>query len=115
MDHWTPENPNAYFPRLKSYVARNTGEELACNQTKYLQNASYMRLQNLMIGYTLPTFLTKKASIERVRIYFSAENLFEIDHLHGHNIDASTLTSDANSECIYPMQRTFSFGLNLNF
>lgn len=115
MDHWTPENPNAYFPRLKSYVARNTGEELACNQTKYLQNASYMRLQNLMIGYTLPTFLTKKASIERVRIYFSAENLFEIDHIHGHNIDASTLTSDANSECIYPMQRTFSFGLNLNF
>lgn len=114
MDSWTPQNPNAYFPRPKSYVARRTNEELGCNQTKYLQNAAYLRLQNLMIGYTLPASFTKKTSIERLRIYFSAENLFEYNHIKT-RMDASTLTNDVNSECIYPMQRTFSFGLNLNF
>lgn len=114
MDCWTPQNPNAYFPRPKSYVARRANEELGCNQTKYLQDASYLRLQNLMIGYTLPASITKKASLERLRIYFSAENLFESDHIKT-QMDASTLTAGENSECIYPMQRTFSFGLNLNF
>lgn len=114
LDYWTPENPNAYFPRPKSYVARNANEELGANQTKYLQNAAYLRLQNIMIGYTLPAFIVQKASIERLRIYFSAENLFELDHIKT-QMDASTLTSEANSEAIYPMQRTFSLGVSLNF
>ena len=71
LDHWTPENPNAYFPRVKAYIAESTGCELAAVQTKYLQNAAYMRLKNFTLGYTLPKSLTQKAGIERLRFYFS--------------------------------------------
>ena len=40
LDHWTPENPNAYYPRVKPYIAESTGSELACVQTTYMQDAS---------------------------------------------------------------------------
>jgi TonB-linked SusC/RagA family outer membrane protein len=111
LDHWTPENPNAYFPRVKAYIAEDTGSELACSQTKYLQDASYLRLKNLTFGYTLPYSLTKKHGISKMRIYFSGENLFEITHLDGNkNLDPESLSGG-----VYPMQRTYSFGLNINF
>jgi TonB-linked SusC/RagA family outer membrane protein len=114
LNHWTEETPNAYYPRLKSYSARNAWQELSCNQTKYLQNASYIRLQNLMIGYTLPSSVMQKMFIQRFRLYVSVENLFELDHLHT-KMDASTLNNNANAEAIYPMSRSFSFGVNINF
>lgn len=111
LDHWTPENPNGYFPRVKAYIAESTGSELACPQTKYLQDASYLRMKNLTLGYTLPQSWTRKAKIERVRFYFSAENLFEISHLKA-NLDPEAVSEDSK---IYPYQRSFSFGVNLNF
>ncbi len=109
LDHWTPENPNAYFPRLKSYTAESSWSELGCPQTKYLQNAAYMRLKNLTIGYTIPQSITKKWKIDKLRLYFSGENLFEITQL-SKNLDPENL--DGRD---YPFQRTYSVGLNLNF
>ena len=111
MDHWTPENTNAYFPRVKAYVAEDTGYELACPQTKYLQDASYLRMKNLTFGYTLPKSLTSKIGIERVRFYFSGENLCELQHIKA-NLDAEALDSSSK---VYPLQRSYSFGFNLNF
>ncbi len=110
LDHWTPENPDAYFPRLKSYTAESSWSELGCPQTKYLQNAAYMRLKNLTIGYTLPRSLTSKWKIDKLRFYFSGENLFEITKL-SRNIDPESIDNTTS----YPFQRTISFGLNLNF
>ena len=63
-------NKDAYLPRA-AYSAKN--EQV---QTKYLQDASYIRLKNLQIGYTLPQDLTRKISIEKLRVYFSGENLW---------------------------------------
>lgn len=111
LDHWTPENPNAYFPRIKAYIAESTGSELAAVQTKYLQNAAYMRMKNFTFGYTLPKSLTQKAGIERLRFYFSGENLFEFSGLKA-NLDPEALDDDGK---VYPLQRSFSFGFNLNF
>lgn len=111
LDHWTPENPNAYYPRVKAYIAESSGCELACVQTKYMQDASYLRMKNLTVGYTLPQELTRKWSIERLRFYFSGENLFEISHLKA-NLDPEVLGS---SSLVYPLQRSYSFGVNLTF
>ena len=111
MDHWTPENPDAYYPRVKAYIAESSGSELAAIQTKYLQDASYLRMKNLTVGYTLPMELTKKWNIERMRFYFSGENLFEISHLKA-NLDPEALSS---SSLVYPLQRSYSFGVNLTF
>lgn len=63
---------------MKAYIAESSGCELACVQTRYLQDASYLRLKNCTLGYTLPQDLTRKWNIERMRFYFSGENLFEI-------------------------------------
>lgn len=111
LDRWSPETPNGYFPRVKPYVAEDTGSELSCPQTRYLQDASYLRLKNVTLGYTLPKAWLGKAGIERVRFYISGENLCELQHLKV-NLDPEAL--DSNSKT-YPLQRSFTFGVNLNF
>lgn len=111
LDHWTPENPNAYFPRLKSYVAEVSGCELAAVQTKYLQNAAYVRLKNFTFGYTLPKSWTRRMGVERLRFYFSGENLFDVSGLKA-NLDPEALTQNG---AVYPIQRSYSLGFNLNF
>ncbi|MGN0213541.1 MAG: TonB-dependent receptor [Muribaculaceae bacterium] len=62
-DRWTEDNPNGYFPRFKSYVAECVDKECGVVQTRYLQNAAYIRLKNLTIGYTLPKPLTLNSAI----------------------------------------------------
>ena len=108
LDNWTPENRNAYFPRLKSYTAE-VGRDLGIAQTKYLQNAAYMRMKNLTIGYTIPQTTTKKAGIDRLRFYFSGENLFEVTEL------AKRLDPEALDGRVYPFQRSYAIGVNVSF
>jgi len=108
LDHWTPETPDAYFPRVKAYIAEDA-TELGNPQTKYLQDASYLRLKNLTLGYTLPKTLTNRIKLDKLRLYFSAENIFDVSHIKA-NLDPEGLDGK-----VYPFQKTFSFGLNLNF
>lgn len=108
-DHWTEESPNAYFPRLKSYVAYTT--EAAEKQTRYKQNAAYIRMKNLTLGYTLPKSITQKVNIDHLRIFFSGDNLFVLSGLYKHyKIDPELLSGED-----YPLQRAYSIGLNLSF
>lgn len=110
-DHWSEENPNGYYPRFKSYVAEVSGEECGASQTRYLQNAAYVRLKNLTVGYTLPQLLTSRVGINRLRVFFSGDNLFEITGLYKYyKVDPEGLRGE-----IYPFQRSFSFGLNVSF
>ncbi len=109
LDHWSPENPNAYFPRIKAYAAEDTGEELGIPNTRFLQDASYLRVKNITLGYTLPKGLLKKLKLENVHFYVSGENLFEHSNLKV-KLDPEGLNGN-----IYPFQRTYSFGLNFNF
>lgn len=106
LDHWSTETPNAYFPRLKAYIAEDA-TELGQAQTKYLQDASYLRLKNLTVGYTFPKAISSKLRINRLRIYFSGENILDRSHIKG-NLDPEALGGD-----VYPFQKTYSFGLNL--
>lgn len=109
-DHWTEDNRNAYFPRLKSYVAEQSWKECGVPQTRYLQNAAYMRLKNLTFGYTLPRQLTEKIGIERLRVYFSGDNLFTISGLYKYyKVDPEGLSGQ-----LYPFQKYFSFGFNIS-
>ena len=64
-DSWTEENPNAYFPRRRAYLADD--HELSIPQTRYLQNAAYIRLKNLTFGYTIPKEVSRKIKIEKLR------------------------------------------------
>jgi TonB-linked SusC/RagA family outer membrane protein len=105
-DHWTPETPDGFYPRMKAGGA-TVGEV----QTKYLQDASYLRLKNLTLGYTLPSQWLQKVKIRNLRVYFSGENLLTYHHIQVKGNDPEKFGSDI----YYPFQRTFSFGLNLGF
>ncbi|HAY3561984.1 TPA: TonB-dependent receptor [Elizabethkingia meningoseptica] len=110
LDHWTPENPNGYFPAIRAYTAEDNMQQLGIPNKRYMQDASYMRVKNVTIGYSLPLKETSKIHFNKIRFYFSAENIFEISHLKV-RLDPETLGQTA----AYPFQRTYSFGMNLNF
>lgn len=120
-NRWTPDNRDAYFPKPQGYIAASTNSDLGVPQTRYLQNAAYMRLKNLVIGYTIPQSLTKKWRINRLRVYVSGQNLFKLTKLDK-TLDPEGLEKDpdANSGGVgmgtaYPVQRTYSFGIQVQF
>lgn len=102
---WTPENPNAKYPRL-STVSRPNGYA----NTMWMINGSYLRLKNLQIGYTLPKQLTSKLSISQVRVYLAGTNLFTLSHNPFLDPEAPDVANG-----YYPQQRSYTFGLNLTF
>ena len=104
-DYWSKDNTGALFP-----VPRfNGGSAIGQNQTRYLLNAAYCRLKSLSIGYTLPKEFTSKFSIEKLRVYFTGENLFTISNT------PEGFDPELDDPYKYPMQRACSFGLNLTF
>ena len=108
-DRWTPTNPNGYFPRLD--INNGPGKNMV-TQSGYLLNAAYMRLKNLQLGYTIPDDMTKKFHLSQVKVYGSVDNLATFSGVFKHQyVDPELLQSD---EKIYPLQRIFSFGLQVN-
>lgn len=108
IDRWTPNNPNASYPRL------TVGAESANNAAKsdfWIENAAYLRLKNIQLGYTLPERLTQKLSISRLRVYASIQNALTFCDMKG---GWDPETTDGGGR-IYPVNRTYSIGLNLNF
>lgn len=91
LDYWTESNQNARFPRpyingafgSLSGLPGNSGCNNFAPQTKYLNNLAYLRIKNFTVGYTLPQNLTRKIFVEKLRFYFSAQNLFTFDHIDG--------------------------------
>lgn len=113
-DVWTPENPDAYFPMLRGYVALNGNSSLNVKSDRYLQDLAYIRLKNLTIGYTLPTAMMSKLKLSNARIFLSGENLWTATKLRSKYIDPEQAGQEANGRA-YPYSRTFSFGLDFTF
>jgi hypothetical protein len=111
---WSEDNPDAYFPRLFTYKALNARNELYVANNKYMQNLAYLRLKNVMIGYTLPASLTKKIMISKLRVFLNAENAFTWTALETAYIDPEQAMSDPHART-YPFSKTYSIGLNLTF
>jgi TonB-linked SusC/RagA family outer membrane protein len=126
QNRWTEANPdpNAYFPRYRAFVALSGTRELAIAQTRYLQNASYVRLKTLTLSYSLPATVVKKISAQSIRIYFSGQNLwtyspmfkitknFDPEVIEGSDPEVNAGGGDGFS---YPMEKTYSVGININF
>ncbi|MGX5819508.1 TonB-dependent receptor [Chitinophaga lutea] len=106
LDRWTPENPGASYPRLAYGYSYNQRMS-----SFWMQDASYLRLKNVQLGYTLPKHLTERFRADKVRLYFSADNLLTMtDFFYGY--DPETPFSLGG---FYPQVKTFVFGLNVNF
>lgn len=111
LDYWSESNPDAYYPRPYSKNGIQKNQQV---QTRYLQNAAYCRLKNIQVGYTFPEQWMSKAGISKLRVYFSADNLLTITSM-AKQFDPENLSGYWGSGKTYPLTRTFSFGLNLNF
>ena len=115
-NHWTPTNTNAYFPRMKPQIAESSSYELGIPQTRYLQNASYARLKNLTIGYSVPKSVLQKCRIEKLRIFFSGENLFTKSGLVAeYRVDPELVGIGGGGGLSYTLQKSYSLGLTLSF
>lgn len=113
---WTPENTNAYYP------VATWGDRSKKAQTKYLQNGAFIRLKDLTLSYSVPQLFTNKLGVERLKVYFSGQNLWEATGLYKYldpdvvgarNNDGSLSAVDGGR--VYPFSRTYSFGINVTF
>jgi TonB-linked SusC/RagA family outer membrane protein len=100
-------DPNAAYPRL----TYNTDFNQSTFSTFWLENAAYLRLKNVQLGYTLPAEITKKAKIEKCRFYVSGDNLLTLSNFF-YAYDPETPISRGG---YYPQIKTFVVGVNLTF
>ena len=107
---WTEDNHNAKMPRVFE-TSTSSSDMMVVMSDFWLWNTSYLRLKTLQFGYNLPKSLLSRVGIEKVRVFYSGENLLTIDAL-GFNQDPET-TSERGSS--YPLIRSHSFGINIVF
>ncbi len=105
-------NKDSYFPR--PYFGGNANKNQK-TQTRYIQDASYIRLKNIQLGYTLPNDLTSRVGISKARFFVSAENVFTLTNLFN-VFDPETIgLSGWNDGKTYPLSSVVSCGVNVTF
>ena len=111
LGRWTGEGTSNKYPRLA--LGDDTNWQVS---DLYVCDGSYFRLKNITLGYTLPQNLTRKVCIERLRIYFQAENLATWTKYWGFDPEISSgATSLGVDRGVYPQARTFTIGANISF
>jgi TonB-linked SusC/RagA family outer membrane protein len=109
LNAWSPTNPSTTMPRL--YWGFNAPQSLTRPSTFFLQDGSYLRVKNLVFGYTIPSKVTKHIGIDRLRVYFSGDNLFTFTKYPG--LDPERAGS--GDFLTYPQNKIYSFGVNVTF
>lgn len=107
-NRWTTSNPSQTDP----YAIRSNTP----NSTYFIESGSYIRLNNLVLGYTIPAELTKRAHISSLRVFATGQNVFTITKYSGFTPELPGGPLDAGIEATtYPTSRTLALGLNVNF
>lgn len=115
---WSEDKTDAYFPRTRGYESYSNGA-LGVVNDRYLQNASYLRLKNLTIGYTVP--LKSKKVFKNIRVYFTGENLFYWSPMKKYcktvdpELTNTGSTYNSGSGVGYGYSRSYSVGLDVQF
>lgn len=105
-DVWTPENPNAKYPRV---IGKNWYESGTGAQSFWIRNGAYLRLKNLNVGYNLPKSWISFLNLESAQLFVNGTNLFVIS--------AMTEFHDPEQDCYdsYPLMKSFTFGVDIKF
>lgn len=106
---WTPENPNAEFPRLSTAYANTMGSY----SSKFLFNNTFARLRNVTLGYTLPKSLTSKIQVNSLRLFVQGDNILTVGSAAKRGTDPEQSISGTTSNR-FPVTKSVSFGLQLN-
>jgi TonB-linked SusC/RagA family outer membrane protein len=122
---WSEDNPDAYFPRYKAYVALSSSRSVGVIQTKYIQNAAYVRLKNVQLGYNLPKSINSLIKAEEVQFYLSGENLWTYSpfykltkgHIDVENIRNADpdLSASGGGGHAYPILKSMTLGVKIAF
>jgi TonB-linked outer membrane protein, SusC/RagA family len=111
---WSPQNPNGTVPIVERTTNFSTSEQA---NSYYLEDGSFLRLQNVTFGYTLPQNLLEKWNLQRLRVFAAANNLFTITGYEGLDpaVGGAADTNFGIDIGNYPVTRGYTFGLNLSF
>ncbi len=112
LDRWTGEGTNNTVPRVTTAATSNN-----IFSDYFVEDASYVRIQNVQIGYTLPQSILDKAGFTKIRIYTGVNNLYTFTKYRGYDPGASTGAPIGGGIDFgfYPIPRTYILGLNVNF
>ncbi|MGE5447546.1 MAG: SusC/RagA family TonB-linked outer membrane protein, partial [Bacteroidales bacterium] len=123
LDYWTPTNTDARWPRLSAPGSASNTNNYQKSSDLYIFNASYLRLKNIQLGYTLPQQLTSKIGVQKCRFSVNAQNLFTLSNVSFIDPESSEFGNNmggvggvgANSGRNYPTLKYYGFGLDLEF
>lgn len=114
-DYYTADNTDAAFPRP---INSNSNPNLEISD-RYVEDGSYLRIQNLTIGYSLPSDLIRRVKMSRVRLYGTATNLHTFTKYSGYDPEIGSFNQNQLLSGIdngrFPIPRTYSFGVNIEF
>ncbi len=112
LDRWTGEGTSNTVPRVTTGATNNN-----LFSSYFVEDASFLRIQNIQLGYSLPTKAIEKIGITKIRLYAAVNNAFTFSKYRG--FDPTANTGDPIAGGIdygfYPAPKTYSFGLNVNF
>ncbi|WP_372773883.1 SusC/RagA family TonB-linked outer membrane protein [Mangrovibacterium sp.] len=112
LNRWTGEGTSNYVPRVTTAATSNN-----VFSEFFVEDGSFLRMQNIQLGYTFPASITDRLSIKSLRLYTSVSNLFTLTDYQGYDPAASSgdPIGSGFDNGFYPAARTYTFGLNLNF
>ena len=114
LDAWTPDNQDTYIAQIRHY---NAGYDTHMDDW-WMEDGSFIRGQNFILGYSVPTANLSRLGLQQVRFYGSVQNLFLVSDYSGYDPEATTFGGalTQNIEFFqYPKPRTFKFGVNVSF
>jgi hypothetical protein len=114
LNHYSATNPNGALPRYNQYNQDNL-----VISDRYIESGSYLRIQNVTLGYNLPAKWAGKVKMSRLRVYLSAQNLYTFTKYSGYDPEIGGFNSSVYSLNIdyghYPVPRTLTVGANVEF
>ncbi|GAB4246459.1 MAG: TonB-dependent receptor [Ekhidna sp.] len=118
LDYWTPTNTDASIPQPRNTAIIGGPSNGGNASTRYLEDGSYIRLKTVTLAYTLPTEITQKIGIQRIRAFASGQNLLTFTNYGGpdpevnSNRAGNANVSQGNTFFAQPQAKTYTFGLN---
>lgn len=113
LNYWTPDNQNTMIERPRTTIGGNA-QELQIDDD-LIEDASYIRFKNLMVGYTVPASFANKLGARNLRVYANLENFLLITGYSGYDPETANMSGQGVEFFSYPKTMNFNFGLNVTF
>ncbi|MCC9063548.1 SusC/RagA family TonB-linked outer membrane protein [Flavobacterium piscisymbiosum] len=120
LDYWTPQNPDAKYPRLANNGTQSNTNNFRRGSDMYLYDGAYARLKNVQIGYSLSDDVAQRLGMSRFHVYVSGQNLLTLSKVKFVDPELSEFNnsmtpSGANSGRAYPTQVYYGMGIDITF